>query len=175
MNAGYLSMIGDLVSAELDRRADCHFGDHDFGNGATCGYCGYFNASLLAGADIEAWGVRGGMRFAGGPFATTDGYTGLTAYREISIAVPIRSGAALRLSRRLGTSERIRRKERVREVETALMIVATPDAPALWWVNESGGGDVRLTFAQLAQQCRRAASFFNSQGVRRGDRVLVMV
>jgi acetyl-CoA synthetase/medium-chain acyl-CoA synthetase len=51
----------------------------------------------------------------------------------------------------------------------------TPDAPALWWVNESGAGDVRLTFGELAQQCRRAASFFNSQGVRRGDRVLVML
>ena len=88
-----------------------------------------FNASLLAGADIRAWGMRGGMRFAGGPFATTDGYTGLTAYREVSIEVPIRSGAALRFSRRLGTSERIRRQERIRETESALMIVATPDAP----------------------------------------------
>jgi acetyl-CoA synthetase/medium-chain acyl-CoA synthetase len=51
----------------------------------------------------------------------------------------------------------------------------TPDAPALWWVDETGGGETRLTFAQLDEQCRCAASFFRNSGVRRGDRVLVML
>ena len=51
----------------------------------------------------------------------------------------------------------------------------TPDAPALWWVGEAGVGEIRLTFAQLALQSRRAASFFAAQGVRPGDRVLVIL
>ena len=51
----------------------------------------------------------------------------------------------------------------------------TPDAPALWWVGEGGRGELKLTFAQLAAQCRRAASFMSAQGIRAGDRVLVML
>ena len=51
----------------------------------------------------------------------------------------------------------------------------TPDAPALWWVGEAGRSEVWLTFAQLAKQSRRAASFLNAQGIRRGDRVLVIL
>ena len=51
----------------------------------------------------------------------------------------------------------------------------TPDALALWWVGEAGQGELRLTFAQLAEQSRRAASFLNAQGIRRGDRVLVIL
>ena len=51
----------------------------------------------------------------------------------------------------------------------------TPDAPALWWIGEGGRGELKLTFAQVAQQCRRAASFFSAQGIRRGDRVLVIL
>src|SRR5690349_12993458 len=51
----------------------------------------------------------------------------------------------------------------------------TPDAPALWWVGESGQGELRFTFRQIAEQCRRAADFFHAQGIRRGDRVLVIL
>ena len=93
-----------------------------------------FNASLLAGADIDLWGARAGMRFAAGPFTSTDAMTGLTAYRELSLTLPVRGGAAFRISRRQDTSERIRRKERVRATETAFMIVASPDAsePSRW-------------------------------------------
>ncbi len=53
--------------------------------------------------------------------------------------------------------------------------VMTPRAPALWCVDESGGPGQRFTFAQLADQFRRAAHFFHTAGVRRGDRVLVML
>ena len=52
---------------------------------------------------------------------------------------------------------------------------STPDAPALWWIGEDGRGEVKLTFAQLSQQCRRAASLFSTLGIRCGDRVLVML
>ena len=51
----------------------------------------------------------------------------------------------------------------------------TPDALALWWIGEAGHGDVKLTFEQLSRQSRRAASFLTDQGIRRGDRVLVML
>ena len=51
----------------------------------------------------------------------------------------------------------------------------SPHAPALWCVDESGVHEQRFTFAQLADQFRRAAHFFHTLGVRRGDRVLVML
>ena len=51
----------------------------------------------------------------------------------------------------------------------------TPDALALWWVGEAGRGEVRLTFAQLAEQSRRAARFLSGRGIHRGDRVLVIL
>ncbi|MCE9589421.1 MAG: AMP-binding protein [Planctomycetes bacterium] len=51
----------------------------------------------------------------------------------------------------------------------------TPDAAALWCVDERTGMEQRFTFAQLAEQLRRAAAFFQSIGVRPGDRVLVML
>ena len=51
----------------------------------------------------------------------------------------------------------------------------TPDAPALWWIGEGGRDEVKLTFAQVAEQCSRAAGFFSAQGIRRGDRVLVIL
>ncbi|MCX5659252.1 MAG: AMP-binding protein [Planctomycetota bacterium] len=50
-----------------------------------------------------------------------------------------------------------------------------PDALALWWVEEHGREERRLTFAQVDEQARRACSFFHAAGIRRGDRVLVML
>src|SRR5688572_17588557 len=51
----------------------------------------------------------------------------------------------------------------------------TPNAMALWWVGEGGQGETKLTFGQIAERLRRAAAFFDAQGIRRGDRVLVML
>jgi acetyl-CoA synthetase/medium-chain acyl-CoA synthetase len=51
----------------------------------------------------------------------------------------------------------------------------TPDAAALWWVGEHGSGEVKLSFAQVAEKSRRAAGLFNAHGIRAGDRVLVML
>jgi acetyl-CoA synthetase/medium-chain acyl-CoA synthetase len=51
----------------------------------------------------------------------------------------------------------------------------SPHTPALWCVDEGGTHDQRFTFAQLADRFRRAAHFFHTLGVRRGDRVLVML
>ena len=46
--------------------------------------------------------------------------------------------------------------------------------PALWVVND-GGSESRLTFAELSERSNRAANFLKQAGVRRGDRVLVML
>ena len=45
---------------------------------------------------------------------------------------------------------------------------------ALWCVDEAGA-EWRYTFAELADQFRRASHLFHQDGIRRGDRVLVML
>jgi acetyl-CoA synthetase/medium-chain acyl-CoA synthetase len=50
-----------------------------------------------------------------------------------------------------------------------------PDALALWWVDESAGHEQRISFAQLADRFRRTATFFNTVGIHRGDRVLIIL
>jgi acetyl-CoA synthetase/medium-chain acyl-CoA synthetase len=50
-----------------------------------------------------------------------------------------------------------------------------PGAPALWWLNADGKGEARLTFRELAAASRRAANVFRAGGVRRGDRVMVVL
>ena len=49
-----------------------------------------------------------------------------------------------------------------------------PHDAALWCVEESGE-EKRFTFAELADQFRRAASFFDKLGIRHGDRILVIL
>ncbi len=48
------------------------------------------------------------------------------------------------------------------------------DRPALWLVDESGT-ESRLSFAQMRERSNRVANFLRTAGVRRGDRVLVML
>src|SRR4051812_35231233 len=50
-----------------------------------------------------------------------------------------------------------------------------PDDLALWCVDESGQDEERFSFAQLAEAFRRATHFFNTLGIQRGDRVLVIL
>ncbi len=45
---------------------------------------------------------------------------------------------------------------------------------ALWIVDE-GGGETRLSFAELAERSNRVANHLRAQGVRRGDRLLLML
>ena len=49
-----------------------------------------------------------------------------------------------------------------------------PDALALWWADESGQ-EQKISFRQLADDLRRAAAFFHTVGIHRGDRVLIML
>ena len=48
------------------------------------------------------------------------------------------------------------------------------DRLALWLVDESGA-ESRLSFAQMSERSNRVANFLRQSGVRRGDRVLVML
>ena len=50
-----------------------------------------------------------------------------------------------------------------------------PDSLALWCVDGAGGGERKLSFHALAENFRRAAGFFHWLGLRRGDRVLVVL
>src|SRR6266699_223357 len=49
-----------------------------------------------------------------------------------------------------------------------------PEALALWCVDDSGN-EKKLSFRQLAEGFRRAAGFLHAVGIRRGDRVLVIL
>jgi acetyl-CoA synthetase len=48
------------------------------------------------------------------------------------------------------------------------------DRPALWIVNE-GGGEQKLSFHEVAERSGRVANFLRGVGVRRGDRILLML
>src|SRR5438132_1048385 len=50
-----------------------------------------------------------------------------------------------------------------------------PDALALWCVGEHNSTEQKLSFSQIAEAARRAASFFNQLGLQRGDRALVVL
>ena len=50
-----------------------------------------------------------------------------------------------------------------------------PEALALWWIDERSTQERKITFAEMALQARRAAGFFAARGVRRGDRVLLIL
>jgi acetyl-CoA synthetase/medium-chain acyl-CoA synthetase len=48
------------------------------------------------------------------------------------------------------------------------------DKLAIWWIG-SGGGERKVTFAEIAEQSRRACTFLTEQGVRQGDSVVVLL
>ena len=48
------------------------------------------------------------------------------------------------------------------------------EQPALWLTDE-GASETKLSFAQLSERSNRVANFLRSLGVRRGDRVLLML
>ena len=50
-----------------------------------------------------------------------------------------------------------------------------PDAAALWCVNAATGAEQKFSFRELATLSCQAADCLRSNGVRRGDRVLVML
>jgi len=56
---------------------------------------------------------------------------------------------------------------------------AFADLPALWiaeaGIAEQAGTEVRLTFAELSRRSNQVANWLAGQGVRRGDRVIVML
>jgi acetyl-CoA synthetase/medium-chain acyl-CoA synthetase len=50
-----------------------------------------------------------------------------------------------------------------------------PEAPALWWVNAGTGAEQKFNFRELAALSCQAANLLRSSGIRRGDRVLLML
>jgi acetyl-CoA synthetase len=46
--------------------------------------------------------------------------------------------------------------------------------PALWIVDE-GGGETKVSFAAMAERSSRVANYLRSHGVKRGDRILLML
>jgi acetyl-CoA synthetase len=53
-------------------------------------------------------------------------------------------------------------------------MAAGNDQPALWVVDESGA-ETKLSFAQMSERSNRVANFLRSIGVKRGERILVML
>jgi acetyl-CoA synthetase len=53
-------------------------------------------------------------------------------------------------------------------------MAAGNDRPALWIVNE-GGGEEKVSFAAMAERSSRVANYLRGLGVKRGDRVLLML
>jgi acetyl-CoA synthetase len=53
-------------------------------------------------------------------------------------------------------------------------MAAGNDRPGLWIVDE-GGAETKLSFAELAERSSRTANYLRGLGVRRGDRVLLML
>ena len=50
-----------------------------------------------------------------------------------------------------------------------------PQNPALWCVDGVTGAEQKFTFQELSRLSAQAANVFRANGVRRGDRVLVML
>ena len=53
-------------------------------------------------------------------------------------------------------------------------LAAGNDRPALWLVNE-GGSEIKLSFAEIKERSDRAANHLRALGVKRGDRILLML
>jgi len=50
-----------------------------------------------------------------------------------------------------------------------------PESLALWWADEAGAQERKITFAEMGQLARRAATVFSAEGIRHGDRVMVIL
>jgi acyl-coenzyme A synthetase/AMP-(fatty) acid ligase len=50
-----------------------------------------------------------------------------------------------------------------------------PGKLALWWIDEAGCWERKLTFSGIAEESRRAANFFCDSGIERGDPVLLIL
>jgi acetyl-CoA synthetase len=85
------------------------------------------------------------------------------------------------LIRHRGDYETARRDFRWPELETFNWALDYFDVEAqgnqtlALWLIEEDGSETRLSYAELASRSNRVANFLKAQGVRRGDRVLVML
>jgi hypothetical protein len=102
-----------------------------------------FSGALTAGADLAFGGVRVGGRYGAGPFGTSDGNQyGIGDFKELALTLPLRNGAALRISQRHTEALRVRESQGLygdaqgtperhpgspSAVETSVMFVASPE------------------------------------------------
>ena len=118
--------------------------------------------SLTAGADLKLFGARVGVRWGGGPFATTDGRIGVQYFRGYELSLPLRAGASLRISRRNVTMAEAYRDEqsgrlgdRLRANETSVM-----------FAGEGPGGDSKWEFATTTGMTNPGLGPTQSLGLR---------
>lgn len=52
---------------------------------------------------------------------------------------------------------------------------ASRDLPALWIVDTASGAEQKISFAKMAVRSAQAANFFRAQGVRRGERIILLL
>jgi len=98
--------------------------------------------AVSGGLDVARWGGRLGIRYGGGTFGSTDARYGLQTFAEIVATVPLRSGASLRIARRMvektHSFDRATRTlqalaQPVKVNETSVMFVASPDVRETNW------------------------------------------
>ena len=161
----------DFVRANLDNSIGYRAGiEHDFlslgalrvvgGGDMSMAYSEYnisqkdiliFGATGSVGLDVTRWGFRLGARYGGGGYLTTGRdltYTyrsayGFQTFHELVGTVPLRSGASLRIARRLADKSLGFEKfagRRVQVAETSVMFVASPDVRDSKWEFTTSSG-----------------------------------
>jgi hypothetical protein len=116
-----------------------------------------FGGGASGGLDVTRWGFRLGMRYGGGAYVTTQrdltvnygSAYGFETFHEIVGSVPLRSGASLRIARRM-VGKRLGFEQYRGELwphegpievaETSVMFVASPDAVDSKWEFSTSSG-----------------------------------
>jgi hypothetical protein len=110
-----------------------------------------FGVTGSVGLDVTRWGFRLGARYGGGGYVTTErdltyayqSAYGFQTFHELVGTVPLRSGASLRIARRLADKSVGFEKfagNRVQVAETSVMFVASPDVRDSRWEFTTSSG-----------------------------------
>ncbi|HYC91505.1 MAG TPA: hypothetical protein VEO54_19960 [Thermoanaerobaculia bacterium] len=111
-----------------------------------------FGGAGAAGLDVTRWGFRLGARYGGGAYLTTErdlsysyrSVSGFQTFRELVATVPLRSGASLRIARRLTDKSLGFENDfpgvAVEVAETSVMFVASPDVRESKWEFTTSSG-----------------------------------
>lgn len=91
------------------------------------------SGTLSGGLDVARWGGRIGARYGLGPTLTTDAGAGFVTYHEVVVTLPLRPGAAIRLSQRSSKTMRMvdmqdGTRDAAGAIETSITFASSPDA-----------------------------------------------